>query len=174
MIFVINTTRDISKLSQITYNNFEISLVVFMPNITTNHAITYTNTERQSACILAEDKLTKKFLASGCNNHSLNELIKHSRRASYSLYPEIKWKSYPQSRQSWSVRIFQFSWKILLTNSFTYWYVLGRCPAEIGSCCPERSERSPWRREAGYFAGSLLHKRICPGPRRLKSAWLLS
>ena len=27
---------------EITYNNFEISLVVFMPNITTNHAITYT------------------------------------------------------------------------------------------------------------------------------------
>ena len=27
-------------------NNFEISLVVFMPNITTNHAITYTNTKR--------------------------------------------------------------------------------------------------------------------------------
>ena len=25
------------------YNNFEISLVVFMPNITTTHAITYTN-----------------------------------------------------------------------------------------------------------------------------------
>ena len=24
------------------YNNFEISLMVFMPNITTNHAITYT------------------------------------------------------------------------------------------------------------------------------------
>ena len=46
MIFDINTTRDISKLSQIvsiTYNNFEISLVVFTPNITTNHAITYTN-----------------------------------------------------------------------------------------------------------------------------------
>ena len=43
MIFGINTTCDISKLSQITYNNFEISLVVFMPNITTNHAITYTN-----------------------------------------------------------------------------------------------------------------------------------
>ena len=42
MIFGINTTCDISKLSQI-YNNFEISLVVFMPNITTNHAITYTN-----------------------------------------------------------------------------------------------------------------------------------
>ena len=43
MIFGINTTCDISKLSQITYNNFEISLVVFIPNITTNHAITYTN-----------------------------------------------------------------------------------------------------------------------------------
>ena len=27
-----------------TYNNFEISLVLFMPNITTDHAITYTNT----------------------------------------------------------------------------------------------------------------------------------
>ena len=48
MVFGINTTRDISKLSQIsareiTYDNFEISLVVFTPNITTNHAITYTN-----------------------------------------------------------------------------------------------------------------------------------
>ena len=45
MIFGINTTRDISKLSQIMYmyNNFEISLVAFMPNITTNRAITYTN-----------------------------------------------------------------------------------------------------------------------------------
>ena len=29
---------------EITNNNFEISLVVFMPNITTDHAITYTNT----------------------------------------------------------------------------------------------------------------------------------
>ena len=29
---------------EITYNNFEISPVVFTPNITTNHAITYTNT----------------------------------------------------------------------------------------------------------------------------------
>ena len=45
MIFGINTTRDISNCIkfEITYNNFEISLVVFMPNITTNHAITYTN-----------------------------------------------------------------------------------------------------------------------------------
>ena len=52
MIFGINTTRDILKIvsnftrlpaCEITYNNFEISLVVFMPNTTTNHAITYTN-----------------------------------------------------------------------------------------------------------------------------------
>ena len=48
LVFGINTTHDISKLSQISlaeikYNNFEISLVVFMPNITRNHAITYTN-----------------------------------------------------------------------------------------------------------------------------------
>ena len=28
---------------EITYNNFEISLEVFLPNVTTNHAITYTN-----------------------------------------------------------------------------------------------------------------------------------
>ena len=28
---------------EITYNNFEISLVVLIPNITTNHVITYTN-----------------------------------------------------------------------------------------------------------------------------------
>ena len=30
------------------YNNFEISLVVFIPNITTNHAITYTNQTNHS------------------------------------------------------------------------------------------------------------------------------
>ena len=42
MRFGINFTR-LTAL-EITYNNnFEILLVVFMPNITTNHAITYTN-----------------------------------------------------------------------------------------------------------------------------------
>ena len=53
VMFGIKTTHDISKLSQIslayreiTYNNFEISLVVFMPNITTNRAITYTNSTK--------------------------------------------------------------------------------------------------------------------------------
>ena len=32
------------KAREITYNNFEISLAVFMPNIITNHAVAYTNT----------------------------------------------------------------------------------------------------------------------------------
>jgi len=35
------------------YDNFEKSLVVFMPNITTNHAITYTN-YRQFKTIIAK------------------------------------------------------------------------------------------------------------------------
>jgi len=43
VILGINTTRDISILSQMLVNNFEILLVVLMPNITTKHAITYTN-----------------------------------------------------------------------------------------------------------------------------------
>jgi len=37
VIFGINTTCDNSKLSQLCHN-FEISFVLFMPNITTNHA----------------------------------------------------------------------------------------------------------------------------------------
>ena len=43
VIFGITTTCAISKLSQL-YHNFEISLLLFMPNVTTNHAITYTYT----------------------------------------------------------------------------------------------------------------------------------
>ena len=42
---LLNTSCDISKLSQISHNNFEISLVVFMPNMTTNHATTYTTVD---------------------------------------------------------------------------------------------------------------------------------
>ena len=50
--FSINITRDDFKIvsnftrltaREIMYNNFERSLVVFMPNITTNHAITFSN-----------------------------------------------------------------------------------------------------------------------------------
>ena len=36
---------------EITYNNFEISLVVFTPNITANHAITYTNFQNVRICL---------------------------------------------------------------------------------------------------------------------------
>ena len=43
VLFGITITCDMSKLSQF-YHNFEITLVLFMPNITTNHAITYTYT----------------------------------------------------------------------------------------------------------------------------------
>ena len=39
---VSNFTR--LKCREITYDNFEISLVVFMPNISRNHAVTYTYT----------------------------------------------------------------------------------------------------------------------------------
>ena len=35
---------------EITYYNFEISLDVFMPNITTNHAITYRNYTPSTTC----------------------------------------------------------------------------------------------------------------------------
>ena len=42
MVVYVMISRSLTA-REITYNNFEISLVVFMPNITTNHAITYTN-----------------------------------------------------------------------------------------------------------------------------------
>ena len=48
------------------YNNFEISLVVFMPNITTNHAITYTN----NICLLST---FKGFYS--CNTETLPGVI---------------------------------------------------------------------------------------------------
>ena len=41
-----------SKNKLPTYNNFEISLVLFMPNITTNQAITYTNALVVRGCVL--------------------------------------------------------------------------------------------------------------------------
>ena len=68
MIFGINTTRDISKLTarEITYNNFEISLMVFMPNITTNHAITNTN--------LFHDTFSGEYTAISINVVSAQEI----------------------------------------------------------------------------------------------------
>ena len=50
---------------EITYNNFEISLVVFMPNITTNHAITYTNNTEASEALV---------ISLACVNNEINNL----------------------------------------------------------------------------------------------------
>ena len=47
---------------EITYNNFEISLVVFMPNTTTNHAITYTNSSKFSPESFRIDRTFLAFL----------------------------------------------------------------------------------------------------------------
>ena len=41
---------------EITYNSFKISLMVFMPNITTNHAITYTNLKWFEICLVIFSK----------------------------------------------------------------------------------------------------------------------
>ena len=41
------------------YNNFEISLVVFMTNITTNHAITYTNLFTYEALKILKNSLKR-------------------------------------------------------------------------------------------------------------------
>ena len=44
-LWYFKTVSNFTRLTarEITYNNFEILLVVFMLNITTNHAVTYTN-----------------------------------------------------------------------------------------------------------------------------------
>ena len=54
------------------YNNFEISLVEFISNITTNHAITYTNTyfpERENALLIFFEPLP-------CSSHTAAVLSK--------------------------------------------------------------------------------------------------
>ena len=45
---------------RITYNNFEISLGVFMLNITTNYAITYTNLVRKEEVIISKAGIKAK------------------------------------------------------------------------------------------------------------------
>ena len=52
---VSNFTRLMAR--EITYNNFEISPVVFMPNITTNRAITYTNIYKTDCIWLWKENL---------------------------------------------------------------------------------------------------------------------
>ena len=69
---------------EITSNNFEISLVVFMPNIITNHAITYTNEKMKKSRILTKTMDKTPFgkiqilgLLNRC--HSPERLDKHKR-----------------------------------------------------------------------------------------------
>ena len=72
------------------YNNFEISLVVFIPNITTNHAITYTNFSLiASSNVWQYD--SKAFLFSLVNKPGwapvkLPQTGKYSSRRRYSIY----------------------------------------------------------------------------------------
>ena len=49
---------------EITFNNFEISLVIFMPNISTNHAITYTNFYEWENRLLITRETNKLFIYS--------------------------------------------------------------------------------------------------------------
>ena len=92
----LQTFCDISKFSQIsiTFNNFEISLVVFMPNITTNHAITCTNLEtgRNGSKSGASRIIRESWLTTEDNyfiiNHPNYELINCS--FSCLLHPFVK------------------------------------------------------------------------------------
>ena len=51
------------------YNNFKMSLMVFMLNITTNHAITYTNLYNVAVIPLLSIKTVKKPLVMGIIKH---------------------------------------------------------------------------------------------------------
>ena len=65
--FTLLTAREIK------YKNFEISLVVFMPNITTNHAITYTNWTTLSPFTLNQncfEKVCNGWVNTGLLNNS--------------------------------------------------------------------------------------------------------
>ena len=66
------------------YNNFEISLVVFISNITTNHAITYTNTyfpERENTLLIFFEPLP-------CSSHTAAVL---SKEQDASTWPNSGW-----------------------------------------------------------------------------------
>ena len=66
--FVSNLTRPTAR--DITYNNFEISLVVFMPNITTNHAFTHTNSLIISG-LAHTQKAPVELFNQGTQNHNI-------------------------------------------------------------------------------------------------------
>ena len=62
---VSNFTRLTAR--EITYKNFEVSLMVFTPNITTNHTITYTNKEIRK--IVAQKPRIPQLIISDETNH---------------------------------------------------------------------------------------------------------
>ena len=90
MIFGINTTRDISKLSQIMYNNFNISLAVFIQNTTTNHAITYTNTTGRQEIFRTKKQTKKRLLGVHSKSkaivNNLNNFVSCIRRMTFFLF----------------------------------------------------------------------------------------
>ena len=53
---------------EITYNSFKILLIVFMPNITTNHAITYTNLKWFEICLVIFSNSFSLSFLSGYKN----------------------------------------------------------------------------------------------------------
>ena len=79
---------------EITYNNFEISLVVFMLNITTNHAITYTHLLREYLIIfvISMSVQSEKFVIFFSNGQYQCAIRRVSRLEWYpnvSLFPDV-------------------------------------------------------------------------------------
>ena len=69
MMFGINTTRDILKLSQISLASRLITISKYhswylMPNITSNHAITYTNILMEMLIFAQEHTLERLWFSS--------------------------------------------------------------------------------------------------------------
>ena len=98
-----------------TYNNFEISLVVFMPNITTNHAITYTNIVRLRRSYCTQNyklklKLTHKFLI------SLGKMLKNNQAFRPSVHSKGNVTRDDSQRQFFA----QHSVATLLRHCFEY------------------------------------------------------
>ena len=53
---------------EMTYNNFEMSIVAFISNMTTNHAITYTNNYYiKKSCLEIQKRAFSRVGAKSCN-----------------------------------------------------------------------------------------------------------
>ena len=110
MIFGINTTRDIYfkivsnftplTAREITYNIFEISLVVFMTNIATNHAITYTNSY---TCPLNH---VSKLLVENLVLFTLSDGLNPSLSQDYKERPPLVPVLVPNFNSEWKVRLY--------------------------------------------------------------------